>query len=81
MSRAPRQAYVSISSWNSGLKAKDEMPMLEKARPRASVRRRVKLAMTVATMGVKTSPQPRPGEPGGGREEEALRLRFHFSFF
>lgn len=65
--RAPRQAYVSTSSWKSGLKAKEEIPTLENASPNARARRRVKLAMTVATMGVKTSPQPKPG--GEGREE------------
>lgn len=65
--RAPRQAYISISSWKSGLKAKEESPMLENASPNARVRRRVKLAMTVATMGVKISPQPKPGEERGGR--------------
>lgn len=66
ISRAPRQAYISTRSWKRGLKAKEERPMLENARPNARVRRRVKFAMTVATMGVKTSPQPRPG--GEGKE-------------
>lgn len=64
--RAPRQVYVSTSSWNRGLKAKDENPMLESATPSASVRRRVMWAMTVAIMGVKMKPQPKPG--GEGRE-------------
>lgn len=64
--RAPRHVYISTSSWKSGLKAKEERPMLENASPNARVRRRVKLAKTVATMGVNTSPQPKPG--GEGRE-------------
>lgn len=41
--------------------------MLENPRPNARVRRRVKFAMTVATMGVKTSPQPKPGGEWRGR--------------
>lgn len=65
--RAPRQAYFSTSSWKSGLKAKEERPMLENPSPNARVRRRVKFAMTVATMGVKTSPQPKPGGEWRGR--------------
>lgn len=65
MRRAPRHVYFSTSSWNRGLKAKEESPILDSASPRARVRRRVKWAMTVATMGVKTSPQPRPRGGGG----------------
>lgn len=60
MSRAPRQAYISTSHWKRGLKAKEERPMLEKPSPSTRVRRRVKLAITVATIGVKTRPQPNP---------------------
>lgn len=61
---APRQVYFSTSSWKRGLKAKEESPTLDREIPSARVRRRVKWAMTVASMGVNTSPQPKPGGIG-----------------
>lgn len=61
---APRQVYFSTSSWKRGLKAKEESPTPDSATPSARVRRRVKCAMTVPNMGVKTRPQPKPGGDG-----------------
>lgn len=58
---APRQVYFSTRSWNRGLKAKEESPTLDRETPSARVRCRVKWAITVASMGVNTSPQPKPG--------------------
>lgn len=64
---APRQVYLSTRSWKRGLKAKEESPTLDREIPSARVRRRVKWAITVASMGVNTSPQP---NPGGGKERK-----------
>lgn len=71
MSIAPLQVYLSTSSWKRGLKAKEESPTLDREIPTARVRLRVKWAITVASMGVNTSPQPKPG---GGKKNSKESL-------
>lgn len=69
---APRQVYLSTRSWKRGLNAKEESPTLDREIPSARVRLRVKWAITVASMGVNTSPQPKPG--GGGKNSQGSLL-------